>query len=283
MARRLTKLTINEVSSVDVGAGEGVNVVLMKRATPSDKPGESTMTDDEIKALVAKSASEAAAAAVAPVQKALDATKHELAIAKMSPAHKAYFDGCADEATKKAFADMDEKGRDDHMAKNPMAKRADPVTNDQLETVTKRLTDAEAKNALLQKRLDEADLKEAQATFKKRAADIGLTNDGDGELMRKAYSGDADAQQAFEKRQAEVRKAAEAQLSTSKLFSEFGHGQIALGKAYDVLMGKAADLRKSQPTLTKEQAFAKVYEDPDNADTVAAYKRETSPGNAAAA
>ena len=34
MARKLTKLRVDEISSCDVGAGEGTRVVLMKRHNP---------------------------------------------------------------------------------------------------------------------------------------------------------------------------------------------------------------------------------------------------------
>lgn len=46
--------------------------------------------------------------------------------------------------------------------------------------------------------------------------------------------------------------------------------------AYDRLLEKAAEIRKVEPALTKEQAFEKVYTDPDNRDLVDLYKRSTS-------
>jgi hypothetical protein len=39
-------------------------------------------------------------------------------------------------------------------------------------------------------------------------------------------------------------------------------------------MGKAEELRKSDPKLTEAQSFAKVYEAPENRDLVEAVKRE---------
>jgi hypothetical protein len=44
--------------------------------------------------------------------------------------------------------------------------------------------------------------------------------------------------------------------------------------SYERLMGKAEELRKSDPKLTEAQSFAKVYEAPENRDLVEAVKRE---------
>jgi hypothetical protein len=50
---------------------------------------------------------------------------------------------------------------------------------------------------------------------------------------------------------------------------------IAVGSAYEQLMAKAAELRKSDPKLTIEQAFAMVYSDKSNSSLVVMHKRET--------
>jgi hypothetical protein len=47
--------------------------------------------------------------------------------------------------------------------------------------------------------------------------------------------------------------------------------------AYGELLVKAAELRKREPRLTKEQAFAKVYTDPANRETVERERRESVP------
>lgn len=286
MARRLTKLTINEVSSVDRGAGEGVKVMLMKRATETANPGDFDMNQQELEALIAKSVADATATAVAAVTKAFDGKiaeqAQQIALLKMSPAHKAYFDSC-DEATKKSFEAMDDKGRDEFMSKNPLKKREDPVDQSQLSDVAKRLADTERENADLRKRLDAADLEKSQADFKKRAAALGLDQEGDGELMRKAFAGDKEAQAAFEKRQLETTTALRKQVETGTLFSEFGTRKAAnTDTALGQLQAKAADYRKAHPELSTDQAFAKVYEDPSNAELVQLSKRE-SLGSAAAA
>jgi hypothetical protein len=282
MPRILKDLKITEVSSVDRGAGRGVKVLLMKRDTPSTaNPGDSEMTDQEIQAAIAKAATDAAATAVAAyADKAgveLAKANREIVLLKMSATHKAFYDQC-DEPTKKAFEGMDDEKRDAHMKANPFKKRDETVTVDDLakrdETVSKLLAD----NLDMKKRLDQADLEKAQADFKKRAADIGLTAEGDGELMRKAYAGDKASQAAFEKRQSEVTTALKKQAETGALFGEFGSARSTeLGKAMGALEAKGEEIRKAQPTLTKEQAFTKAYTDPANAELVLQYKKESAP------
>lgn len=274
MPRVLKDLHINEVSSVDRGAGRGVKVLLMKRdegSTPTN--GESKMTDAELQAAIAKAAADAAATVTATFTAELAKRDQQIVLLKMSPAHKAYYDQC-DEPAKKAFESMSEEDRETHSKKNPFKKAADPVTVDDLakrdETVSKLLAD----NMDLKKRLDAVDLEKAQADFKKRAAALGLTADGDGELMRKAFNGDKEAQASFEKRQAQQVEALKKQAETGQLFSEFGTARGMTGDAYASLVAKADEIRKAKPDLTVEQAFAKAYEDPANADLVKQHKTE---------
>lgn len=294
MPRLLRDITIKEVSSVDRGAGRGVKVMLMKRdGDPSDHPsGDIAMTKEELDALVAKSVKDAVAAAVTDVTKTLTAAQaaelakrdFEIAVLKMSAPHKTYMDGC-DEATQKKFAAMSDADREDFMGKNPKKRAADPVHQDDL---TKR----DVVVADLQKRLDDQGkelaqtrLEKAQADFKKRAVDAGLT-EADGETMRKAYGGDAEAQAQLTKRFAEVTAGLKKQVETGALFKEFGHTAPVAGTPMAEIQAKADELRKADPKLTKEQAFAKAYEDPANAEIVgrarAAEMRKLYPTAAAA-
>lgn len=275
MPRYLKDLKINEVSSVDKGAGRGVKVLLMKRDddAKSNPSGEPKMTEQELQALIAKSVADAVAPITAANLVELAKRDHEIVLLKMSPTHKAFYDGC-DEPTKKAFEAMDDKARDEHIKNNPVKKVDDAATIADLakrDTVVAQLV---ADNATLTKRLDAVDLEKAQAAFVKRAADIGLTEPGDGELMRKAYAGDATAQAEFEKRQQAVAAAVKKQLETSTLFDEFGTRKALQGTAYQAIVAKGEELRKADTTLTKEQAFAKAYEDPDNAELVKQLKVE---------
>lgn len=345
MVRVLRNLKINEVSSVDKGAGEGVKVMFWKRdeaeaywkrdftqdqrdraaqsgaampdgsfpiqsggdlenavraigrasdpaaakkhiisraralgmtdKLPSDwnvsKAMESEMTDDEIKALVTKGVTDGVAAAVAPLNDTIETLKRENVLLKMSDAHKSYMDGCpADQ--QKSFGDMTPAQRDDFMSKNPLKKRDEPVLNSDLAKRDETLAKVLDENASLKKRLDQADLEKAQADFKKRAAGLGMTSDGDGEILRKAYAGDKDAQAALEKRQGEVLRATQAQVNTGKLFGEFGtvkggdaDPMAQLQAKADELFGKMTKSDKGKAP-TKEQAFDKVFNDPANTE-----------------
>ena len=280
MPRLLKDLTITEVSSVDRGAGRGVKVMLYKRdapANPAAPPGEIEMTKEELDAVVKAAATEAVTKALETVNAAqaaeLAKRDYEITLLKMSDTHKAYMGTCGADA-QKSFAAMTPEQRDDYMSKNPVRKREEPVLNADLakrdETIAKLASD----NTELKKRLDAADLEKAQVSFKKQAADIGLTKDGDGEIMRKAYAGDAASQAELTKRQAEVFAALKKQAETGGLFNEFGTAKGAAGDAQTAIMSKAVELRKADPKLTVEQAFAKAYKDPANAELVTASQVE---------
>lgn len=275
MPRMLKDLTITEVSSVDRGAGEGVKVLLMKRNTPS---GDVEMTKEELEAAIKKAAEDAVKTATADISKALSETQRELKIAKMSPAHKAHYDTLKSEDAKKAFEDMKDEDKDEECAKVAKAAQADPA----IAELAKSLSATQAENADLKKRLDTVDLEKAQADFKKRAADLGATADGDGELMRKAYNGDKTAQDAWTARLTEITAALRKQADAGGLFTTFGSTQpgAANGNAYSSLMAKAEELQKSDPKLTKEQAFTKVYTDPANVDLKKRYESEEARGHA---
>lgn len=275
MPRILKDLTITEVSSVDRGAGEGVKVLLMKRLTET---GAIDMDPKELAALIAKSVNEAVGTATATIQKSLDEATATITILKMSPAHKAFYDDLKDEGAKKAFSDMDEKGRDAECAKVKKAAEVDPAVAE----LAKRADTLSAENADLRKRLDTVDLEKAQASFKKMAADLGATADGDGELMRKAYSGDKEAQTAWTNRIAEITKALRAQADAGGVFKTFGsdQGGHANGNAYSSLMAKAEEYQKAHPELSIQQAFTKVYTDPSNITLKKSYESEEARGRA---
>lgn len=52
---------------------------------------------------------------------------------------------------------------------------------------------------------------------------------------------------------------------------------VAGGTAYDALMAKADDLRKREPTVIREQSFAKVFSDPANRALAARERSENRP------
>lgn len=237
------------------------------------------MKPEEIAALVAKSVKEAVEGALVEAKKSADTElakrDFEIAVLKLSPAHKAYLDDC-DAATQKTFATMKTDGeRDDFMSKNPRKRAVDPASSEDLAKRDTKIAAQDAEIADLKKRLNASDEKEAIASFEKRAVDAGLTK-ADGEIMRKAYANDAAAQVKLEKRFEEVRKAAAEVAKTNALFAEFGHVAPIAGDALTELNTLAAAYQKTEAGkgLTKEQAFAKVYEDPANAEVVKRSKME---------
>lgn len=71
--------------------------------------------------------------------------------------------------------------------------------------------------------------------------------------------------------------AAAEQVSVGKLFAEFGHAGGEAASALERLDVKAATLRAAQPELAREQAFARVWNDPAHRELVQAYRAERNP------
>ncbi len=229
--------------------------------------GVETMTEAELK----KQIDEAVAKALAPVTAELAKSKRENAILKMSDKHRQYAEDMKmSEEEKGKFAEKTPEERDAHMAKHPVEKAVQLP-----EAVQKALAQAEEDRKVL-KALQE---KDEAARFAKRAVELGAP-EAFGEVLRKAHAGD---KEALAKLEAELGKAIRGQAAqdrTSKLFAEFGKAGTGSGvSAYDQLIAKADELvgevRKSGKKLTREQAFAKVYQDPANRELVELYKRES--------
>lgn len=311
MPRQLKNLVISEVSSVDRGAGEGVKILLMKRE-PNDRddvvidfdvlrslkkiapeiaagidaavaklreemadptkaeaaiqkfndqiagliPGntETTMTKEEIEALVTK----AITTATAPLTATITKLEGDLAFEKLSPEAREFCKAMSDE-DKKKFMGKDKAKQDEEMADAKKRAAGDPVV---------KLLTGEVED--LKKRLAVSDERDAIATFGKRAKDLGLP-EAHGEVMRKAYGGDAEAIKKHE----DMLKGLAEQVRTGKVFAEFGNSQGGgTQTSYDQFVAKAAELRKTQPTLTPEQAFDKVYNDPANVALREGHKAE---------
>lgn len=350
MAKKLTRLKINEVSSVDRGAGEGVRVMLMKRdgkaplggmvaklvslfvggevkkaatalgssvrsivddtsATNKSElverslgeftdhvlgivPGEvekalaagsaaDTSEDDQMSAAIKKalgladSATEAevtaAIAKLAPAEnKDKDARiaklEGELEVAKagLSDDERAHHDALKSDDDKAAFRKLSR----DERTKIVKAARAQELP----EHVRKALQEGED----LKKRLAALEDKDALTGFTKRAVEIDLP-EAEGATIQKAYRGD---KEAVDKLLGFI-KAAHAQAKAAGIFKELGDNRPGAGTtALDELNAKSGELRKKDAALTQEQAFAKVYQDPANAELV---KRERAENRPAAA
>lgn len=219
----------------------------------------------------------------------------ELAIFKMKPEHQEYVAWFkADEtvaklpeATRvdmlKKFIDADEAGRvkiiKEFPPKKPKKDDATDPDDATAKAIAKALEDSPllkgivTENADLKKRLTESDARNATAEFAKKATDLGLP-EAHGEVMRKAYGGDAEAQKQHE----QMLKGIANQARTGEIFKEFGQGGGGEGGAlaYDLIKQKAEELRKTEAgkNLSSHQARAKVLEDPMNKELVDRHKSE---------
>ena len=221
-----------------------------------------------------------------------EASEHEKRVAKMSQDHTAYMnhdDAKLPKGGKKAFAAMEPKERDDHIAANPL-KESDADIEKALKSgeafrtadgqvFTKRdfgndrgfqFAKAQAADAIKTKadlaKRDEAD---AVVTFAKRATDMGQPAEF-GITIRKAYGGDADAQKQLETAFGALHK----QVAEGKLFDNFGNNVAKSGSALAEMNAKRDEVRKAEPKLTVAQAFEKAYTDPANVGIVKRMKAE---------
>lgn len=210
---------------------------------------------------ITKQITDAVAAAVKDSTEKIAKLEAEAVILKMSDKHKA-FHGKLEGAAKDKFSAMTAEERDAEMEKTK--KSLDPE-------IAKRLADAEQDRIVLKALVE----KDEKATFAKRAVEIGLPED-QGEMLRKAHKGDAEALKAVEELIKTSNAAKIAAQTAGKIFKEFGtvQGGTNGASAYDQLSAKAKELRKSEKDLSPDQAFAKVYADPENAELVAMEKRE---------
>jgi hypothetical protein len=213
-----------------------------------------TATEAEIVAALAKRDADAAVLS-------LDL---EILKAGMSDEEKSYHDGLKDDDAKKKFRSLSRAERAERMKKR----------DDLPEDVRKKLDEHDE----LKKRLAALEDGKALEGFKKQAIEAGLP-EADGETLQKAYRGDKSAVDKI----VDVVKALTAQVKAAGLFKEVGDRRTggAVITAYDELVGKADELRKTETSLTKEQAFAKVYADPANAELVRRERGENRPQVAA--
>lgn len=187
----------------------------------------------------------------------LAVAKRELAMAKMTPADRDYFEkALKTDAEKEEFLKADDKVR---------AEKRAAIKSELPEEIRKSLEEF----ASMKKQLEDIRKREETATFEKRASDLGFAP-AFGETLRKAYSGDAESITKVEKEIVALRK----QVSEGSLFKTFGQNTTQTGSAYEALMGKASELRKSDKKLSQAQAFAKVFEDSENAELVKQYRQE---------
>lgn len=223
---------------------------------------------------------------VADLKKQLDALKEELAVSKLSPAEREYYDSMTKAGKKPPFGkddgDGDEDGKDDDgdgdgkdgKAKKflKMSSAERRVAMDEAYRVPAHIQKQLAETEELRKRLASLESDREIATLQKRAEDIGMSK-SDADLLQKAYRGDRTAVDTL------LTKigALNAQVTEAGLFREVG-GQGRAdgvgGSAHDQIMAAARELRKSNPKLTEAQAYAKVYA--EDQDLRKSYRRQNN-------
>lgn len=151
-----------------------------------------------------------------------------------------------------------------------LTEKEDPIEQkiDLPEDVRKRIEEAEKRNTELEKRLNEQIEKAEIAEFVKKAETFtnlpNMKPDEFGPVLRNLSK-----VEGYDKLET-VLVAANKALGESELFKAKGEDGGIENGALAKLQAKADELRKSDPKLTREQAFAKAVE--DNPDLYAEYK-----------
>lgn len=191
----------------------------------------------------------------------LEAAERELAKARLTSDEKSHCDALP-EAEQAAFLKMSIEERAKLIEK---AKKVPDPIQKQLDEQAARIKKQDDELAKLR---DDREM--AEFTEIAKAANLPVDIAKHLRDIKKA-SGDA-----FEAVMKEVR-ALQEQVKTGKLFTVIGgSGGGNADSAFGKMEAKAAELRKADPALTKEQAFTKVYDDPANADLVRQYRQETA-------
>ena len=177
-------------------------------------------------------------------------------------------------ALKKALGLADTASESDVLA--AIAKR-DEDHKAAVEAAAKAASDAVVAKAVadledLKKRNSVLEHERELAIFAKRATDIGVPASKAEVLMKAKKGDDAAIEELFS-----MLKSATAALDGSVVFKEFGSSHSEAGDAIDAIKAKAAELRKSNPNLTEDQAFAKAYTDPANRKLAAEERRANRP------
>lgn len=192
----------------------------------------------------------------------------ETIVAKMSQDERKHYDALKADDEKEKFRAKSKEDREKEMKdkeeKDKAEKAADPV-----------LRKLETENDDLKKRLAALEEKDQTVAFAKRAVELGLP-EAQGETLRKALAGD---KPSIEKVFTMLGSATKA-LEEGNLLKELGTSLGGGAQSDDPiaqLTAKAEELRKSDPKLTREEAFAKVYSDPANAELARAERRANRP------
>lgn len=289
MPTKLTNLRIDEVSSVDRGAGEGVKVVLMKRADSSD-----TRTDTAEKALrlavasigddpdklvecfkqfhsflngdqpedIMVDKSELQSMIDAAVAKAIEETEKRKKPAKPENTNSVSGDHDKPDATggaDSAAGDTGKTDKNDDGDADDTARKVLEKLGIKLEKKADKPTDTEiakrdAEIVDLKKHVQQLVEKQQIEEFAKRAEGIGLTR-GDGEYLRKAYSGEVKSLDWLVEKVATLHT----QVAKAGLFNTIGDDRGGSASAHDELLAKAAEIQKAASAAGKPITQAVAY------------------------
>lgn len=228
-----------------------------------------TMTDEEKKKL------EDAEQEAADTKKQLAIAKAEVALLKMSDKHTSYCAARGDDMgsdEKDKFTAMEPAERDAHMEKHPVKQDMEKAIQAE---VAKRVAN-DPSVVELRKQVESLTKREQITEVRKTWSEQGLTNP-QMDVVQKAWEGATDKApiEAMVKQLA----AANAQAREAGIFKELGGtGNDNGATPHDELMAKAHELKKSNPALTIEQAYTKVFQDPVNSEIA---KRERASGRQA--
>ena len=155
-----------------------------------------------------------------------------------------------------------QKGSSGPPPKEDVLKDVDPAVKLVVKAMEDRLTAAETATKAAKEQVERFEAKDRRTAAIQKAQELqalGFTADSDAEMFEKLEAADPDA---FAKVHTKL-KAANAQMdeSNERLFRELGSLGGEAGSAYDKLAAAATELQKNDSTLTKEQAFARVYRD----------------------
>lgn len=218
-------------------------------------------------------------------QEKLAAERDEQAtLAKMSDAEKEFMAGMSD-ADKAKFMAMKPEDRKARMKKSADDDEVIKVAGQDVrksavgEGMFAILKAQAEENAKLAESVHKAEEAAAVEAITKRLEAAGPVADvaKAAQAIRKLQAVDPDGAEALE---ATVKAAAEqSKKADAVLTKAVGSGKPVTGGAYDQMVAKATELRKADPKLTEAQAFAKVYEDPANADLRKQYQTERQAAN----
>jgi hypothetical protein len=289
MPRRITKLQVEEISTVDKGAGEGTRIVLRKRDPAANFRrifGVPTLRDE------------------------LERAANNPALPRFSKDRGVTVDDLTDDDVDEINGDIDERAAGETEG-SPSSRHISHLSDLISEGTGVRRTDVLAwlmhtphrirlLNRTLGKRFKETRMTRSEelSSIAKQAGGLeavckhvidraGTSNITQDELVKlfseavPRRSGESAAQafsRAYSANDDEgllMRKAVQA----VKGFSTAGPTReaVAGGTAYDALMAKADELRKREPTLTREQSFAKVFSDFSNRELAARERSENRP------